>query len=70
MGCLATGQLDLLYQRMESLVLGHVMQGQQSQQQPGMLNVQSGSSSRRAMDPLTIDNESIKQGLMGSLYGL
>lgn len=33
MGCLDMGQLDSLYQRVESLVvLGHVTQGQQSQQ--------------------------------------
>lgn len=64
MGCLDTGQLDSLYQRMESLVvLGRVMQGQQSQQQPGVLKVQSGGSSRRAMNLLTIDNEGITQGL-------
>ena len=66
MGCLDTGQLDSLYQRMESLVvLGRVMQGQPSQQQPGVLKVQSGGSPRRAMNPLTIGNEGITQGLAG-----
>lgn len=68
MGCLDMGQLDSLYQRMESLVvLGRVMQGQQSQQQPGVLKVQSGGSSRRAMNPLTIDSEGITQGLAGKV---
>lgn len=68
MGCLDTGQLDSLYQRIESLVvLGRVMQGQQSQQQPDVLKVQAGGSSRRAMIPLTIDSESITQGLAGKV---
>lgn len=68
MGCLDTGQLDSLYQRMESLVvLGRVMQGQQSHQQPGVLKVQSGGSSRRTMNPLTIDNEGTTQGLAGQV---
>lgn len=66
MGCLDTGQLDSLYQRMESLVvLGRVTQGQPSQQQPGVLKVQSGGSSRRAMNPLTIGNRALHRALLG-----
>lgn len=68
MGYLHTGQPDSLYQRMESLVLRCVMQGQQRKEPQvpaGVLKVLSVSSSRRATNPLAISSEGTKQGLVG-----
>lgn len=68
MGYLHTGQLDSLYQRMESLVLGCVIEGQQRREPrvpTGVPKVLSGSSSRRATNPLAVSSEGTKQVLVG-----